>query len=53
VKGLPLKSAIFYHQEFGLGLRPYVSLGTTGDVPVTKMNLIEISSYSNLSKDAT
>lgn len=28
-------------------------MGTTGDVPVTKMNLIEIASYANMSKDAT
>lgn len=28
-------------------------MGTTGDVPITKMNLIEISSYANMSKDAT
>lgn len=53
VKGLPLRSAIFYHQEFGLGLRPYAVLGSNGEVPITKMNLVEISSYANMSKDAT
>jgi hypothetical protein len=53
VKGLNLRTAIFYHQEFGAGLRPYSALGATGEIPITKMNLIEISSYANMSKDAT
>lgn len=52
VKGMPLRSAIFYHQEFGAGLRPYTSMATTGEIPVTKMNLIEIASYANMSKDS-
>lgn len=34
-----LKTAIFYHQEFGFGLRPYNTFGQIGDVPITKMNL--------------
>lgn len=53
VKGLPLRTAIFYQQEFGAGLRPYSAIGSTGEVPVTKMNLVEVSSYANMSKDAT
>jgi hypothetical protein len=53
VKGMNLKTAIFYHQEFGMGLRPYSSLGQNGEVPITKMNMIEISSYANMTKDAT
>ena len=53
VKGLPLKSAIFFHQEFGMGMRPYAALGATGDIPITKMNILEVSTYANLSKDAT
>ncbi len=53
VKGLNLRTAIFYHQEFGAGLRPYSGLGTTGEVPIAKLNLIEVSSYANMSKDAT
>lgn len=53
MKGLNLRTAIFYHQDFGAGLRPYSALGATGEVPITKMNLIEISSYANMSKDAT
>jgi hypothetical protein len=36
-----------------MGLRPYTALGSTGDVPITKMNLIEVASYANMSKDAT
>jgi hypothetical protein len=53
VKGVNLRTAIFYHQEFGAGLRPYSAIGATGEVPITKMNLVEISSYANMSKDAT
>ena len=34
-------------------MRPYSALGATGEIPITKMNLIEISSYANMSKDAT
>ena len=47
------KTAIFFHQEFGMGLRPYSAFGQNGDVPITKMNLVEISSYANMTKDAT
>lgn len=36
-----------------MGLRPYSAIGATGEVPITKMNLIEVSSYANMSKDAT
>jgi hypothetical protein len=36
-----------------MGLRPYSTLGQNGDVPITKMNLAEISSYANMTKDAT
>lgn len=39
VKGLNLKTAIFYHQEFGMGLRPFSAFGQIGEVPVTKMNI--------------
>lgn len=53
MKGVNLRTAIFYHQEFGAGLRPYSAIGATGEVPITKMNLVEISSYANMSKDAT
>lgn len=53
LKGVSLKTAIFYHQEFGSGLRPYSAMGATGEVPVTKMNLIEVASYANMSKDVT
>lgn len=53
LKGVNLRTAIFYHQEFGSGLRPYAALGATGEVPVTKMNLIEVASYANMPKDAT
>lgn len=48
-----LKTAIFYHQEFGMGLRPYSAFGQSGDVPITKMNIVQISSYANMTKDAT
>ena len=50
---MSLRSAIFYQQEFGVGLRPYSALGATGEVPVTKMNLIEVASYANMNKDST
>ena len=36
-----------------MGMRPYAAIGATGDVPITKMNLLEVSTYANLSKDAT
>ena len=36
-----------------MGLRPYAVFGSNGDVPITKMNTVEISSYANMSKDAT
>lgn len=52
VKGLNLRTAIFYHQDFGAGLRPYSAMGATGEIPIAKMNLIEIASYANMSKDA-
>ena len=51
VKGIPLKTAIFYHHDFGKGIRPYTSMGTTGEVPITKMNILEIASYANTDKD--
>lgn len=51
VKGLNLKSGIFFHQEFGSGLRAYSIYGSNGEVPVTKANFIEIASYANMTKD--
>jgi hypothetical protein len=36
-----------------MGLRPYSAFGQNGDVPITKMNIVEISSYANMTKDAT
>jgi hypothetical protein len=53
VHGLDLKPGIFYHQEFGAGIRPYTVYGSNGEVPVTKINLTEVSSYANMSKDST
>lgn len=53
LKGVTLRTAVFYHQDFGAGLRPYSATGATGEVPVTKLNLIEVASYANMSKDAT
>jgi hypothetical protein len=47
------KTAVFYHQDFGMGLRPYSAFGQNGEVPITKMNIAEISSYANMTKDAT
>lgn len=36
-----------------MGLRPYSTTAQNGDVPITKMNIAEISSYANMTKDAT
>ena len=36
-----------------MGLLPYSAFGQNGDVPITKMNIVEISSYANMTKDAT
>jgi hypothetical protein len=52
VKGKDIKPGIFYHQEFGAGLRPYTVYGSNGEVPVTKINLTEVASYANMSKDS-
>lgn len=52
VKGKDLKAGIFYHQEFGAGIRPYTVYGSNGEVPVAKINLTEVASYANMSKDS-
>lgn len=49
--GVPIKSGIFFHQEFGSGIRAYSIYGSNGEVPVAKANFTEIASYANMTKD--
>ena len=51
VKGLEIKSGIFFQQEFGSGMRAYSIYGSNGEVPIAKANFTEVASYANMTKD--
>jgi hypothetical protein len=51
VKGRVFTPGIQYHQEFGRGIRPFSVNGVNGEVPQTKVNLVEIGSYANMDKE--
>ena len=51
MKGKDLKTGIFYHQDFGAGLRPYGVYGSNGEIPQAKANYAEIAAYANMDKD--
>lgn len=53
VKGRKFTPGIFYHQDFGKGVRPFAVHGVNGEIPQTKLNMVEISSYANMDKDKT